>query len=114
MQQPPVLWGQPLACQPRQVIDIAAGAFDMAKPLRSRPRRSRLADREQRDATLAAAPRQGSHPVRAGAEHRLHTGEVGRRFVPVKNVEQRLDDRLDPAPVERLGESDGLGARPGH
>ena len=40
--------------------------------------------------------------------------EVGRRFVPVKNVEQRLDDRLDPAPVERLGESDGLGARPGH
>ena len=30
------------------------------------------------------------------------------------DVEQRLDDRLDAAPAERLGQRDGLGARPGH
>ena len=114
MEEPPLAGAQPGARQGGQIGERPAGALDPGKSFIARPRRARLADREERHGALAGEPRQRAHPVGAGAQNGLHPGEIGGRPAAVMDLEQRLDDRRDAARGECLGEALRLGARPGH
>lgn len=67
MQQQPISRRQPIRDQADQVPDIARSTFDGGKPFRTGACRSRVADRKDRNASLAADPCEGARTISARA-----------------------------------------------
>ena len=76
MEERPLSRRQPVRDQADQIADIAACAFDGGKTLGTGARSGRVANREDRNAALAADPCEGAHAVGAGAQNSAKTGQL--------------------------------------